>query len=158
MSFLDERGLQHFWGRIKNDKFATKEDLSTRAKAVSYTVTIPTSGWSDTSPYCLNIVVEGLSEDDTPTITPLYTGDTETDQEMQKAWDKISMIVTEDNLLKVYAFEEIPNVEIPIKIQVISDGSGEVLNSLVTLTQTEYNELVANGEVNENTYYFIKEG
>lgn len=128
MSFLDSNGLQYFWNKI-NNKLATKEELSMRAKAVSYTATIPTSGWSSTTPYYLDIVVEGLSENDSPTITPIYTGTLATDQARQEAWNKIDRVVANNDSIRVYAFEEKPSVEIPINIQAITNGSGDVVLS-----------------------------
>ena len=158
MSYLDKTGLQHFWSKI-NSKMATKEQLQAVARSSTYTCTIPVTGWSSTAPFYVDIVVEGLSETDSPFITPVYTGTLETDQAIQEAWNKINSAITSENNLRVYAFEEVPTTEIPIRLQVITDtgvnGGG---NYMVTLTQAEYDALVEAGTINENTYYFIKEG
>ena len=157
MSYLDKTGLQYFWSKISN-KMATKEQLQSVARSSTYTCTIPVTGWSSTAPFYVDIVVEWLSEVDSPFITPVYTGTLETDQPIQEAWNKISSAVTSENNLRVYAFEEIPTVEIPIRLQVITDTAPNSQSYMITLTQSEYDALVATGTVDENTYYFIKEG
>jgi len=137
---------------------ATKEQLQAVARSSTYTCTIPVTGWSSTAPYYVDIVVEGLSETDSPFITPVYSGTLATDQAIQEAWNKIDRAITSANNLRVYAFEEKPTTAIPVKLQIITDTGANAGNYMVTLTQAEYDALVEAGTVDESTYYFIKEG
>lgn len=157
MSFLDDNGLLYLWQKL-NSKFATSEDLGAMATARTYTSTIPSTGWSSTAPYYVDVEVVGLSGNDSPIISPIYTGELATDQTIQEAWNKVTRIVASADKLRIYAFEEIPTTAIPINIQVVSGGTGDIRSYMVTLTQAEYDQLVENGTVDENTYYFIKEG
>ena len=90
-----------------------------KAEVVTYSVTIPSTGWTAEAPYYVDITVEGLLETDNPMITPVYTGTVGTDTAIKEAWNKIDRATTGSNSLRVYAFEEVPTTEIPVQLQVV---------------------------------------
>jgi hypothetical protein len=83
-----------------------------------FTANIPTSGWSSTAPYYVDVTVTGILEADTPAITPTYSGTLTTDQAIKTAWNKIDRIVTSANKIRAYAFEEKPTTAIPIQLTI----------------------------------------
>jgi hypothetical protein len=90
-----------------------------KAETITYTTTIPSTGWTAEAPYYVDITVEGLLETDNPMITPVYTGTVETDTAIKEAWNKIDRAVTSANSLRVYAFEEVPTTDILVQLQVV---------------------------------------
>ncbi len=90
-----------------------------KAETITYTTTIPSTGWTAEAPYYVDITIEGLLETDNPMITPAYTGTVETDAAIKEAWNKIDRAVTSANSLRVYAFEEVPSANIPVQLQVV---------------------------------------
>lgn len=97
------------------------QNLDTNATTVfRATTTIPTTGWSASAPYTVNVVVAGMLEtDDGFSVTPKY-GSTITTREAQiEAWGKVSMITSGTDKIVVTCDEEIPTTEIPILITVV---------------------------------------
>lgn len=94
-------------------------NIDTKAEVATYTATIPSVGWTTEAPYYVDVAVTGLLETDNPMITPAYTGTVLTDQTIKESWNKIDRGVSSADSLRVYAFEEVPTVEIPIQIQVV---------------------------------------
>lgn len=90
-----------------------------KAETITYTATIPSTGWTASAPYYVDVAIEGLLETDNPMITPVYTGTVETDAAIKEAWNKIDRAVTSANSLRVYAFEEVPTTDIPVQLQVV---------------------------------------
>ena len=90
-----------------------------KAETITYTATIPSTGWTASAPYYVDVTIEGLLETDNPMITPVYTGTVETDAAIKEAWTKIDRAVTSANSLRVYAFEEVPTTDIPVQLQVV---------------------------------------
>ena len=90
-----------------------------KAETITYTATIPSTGWTASAPYYVDVAIEGLLETDNPMITPIYTGTVETDAAIKEAWNKIDRAVTSANSLRVYAFEEVPSANIPVQLQVV---------------------------------------
>ena len=88
------------------------------AKPITYTTTIPTSGWSSSAPYYVDITVTGITATDTPMIAPTYSGTLSTDQTRKENWNKIDRIVTSANKIRVYAFEEKPTATVPIQLTI----------------------------------------
>lgn len=89
-----------------------------KAAVNTYLATIPTTGWNATTPFYVDVTIEGMLETDRPHITPVYTGVDETDNAIGEAWNKIKRATTTANVLRVYA-EEVPTTAIPIQIEVI---------------------------------------
>jgi DNA-binding protein len=89
-----------------------------KATVNTYLATIPTTGWTASAPFYVDITIEGMLETDRPHITPVYTGTDETDNAISEAWNKIKRATTTANGLRAYA-EEAPTIEIPIQIEVV---------------------------------------
>jgi DNA-binding protein len=89
-----------------------------KATVNTYLATIPTTGWTASAPFYVDVTIEGMIETDRPHITPVYTGVDETDNAIGEAWNKIKRATTIANGLRVYA-EEIPTTAIPIQIEVV---------------------------------------
>lgn len=85
----------------------------------TYTATIPTSGWTASAPYYVDVTVTGILATDNPSITVTYSGTLSTDQTRKENWNKIDRIETYANKIRVYAFDEVPTTTIPIQIVVI---------------------------------------
>lgn len=104
----------NFYRRMRN-----AENTWTTWVSHSYTsyVTIPTTGWTTSAPYYVDITLNGATTSDSVIVTPRYTGTLSTDQTRKENWNKIDRIVTNTNYLRVYAFEEIPTATIPVQIQ-----------------------------------------
>ena len=110
--------------KVNNGEFASSDELETlvssKATKIVYTTTIPSMSWiSETAGSSNYADVVGITANDTPIISPIYTGVLSTDKAILESWNKISRIVAEDNMLVFYCFEEIPDVEIPIQVEVI---------------------------------------
>jgi hypothetical protein len=99
--------------------YAKATELNSKAETVTYTATIPSTGWTTTAPYYIDVAISGLLGTDNPMITPVYTGTFETDQSIKEAWNTIDRAVTNIGYLRVYAFEEVPKTNIPIQLQVV---------------------------------------
>ena len=97
--------------KVDLSNYATKEYVDN--KNVSFTVTIPTTGWTETSPYSLEIAIEGILATDNPIVGLINIESSE----QKEAWNCISKIITEDNKIIVYADDQIPSVEINILLQ-----------------------------------------
>lgn len=90
------------------------------AKAPVYKlVTIPASGWTDTAPYTVTILVEGILNTDTPVPGVMYADDIETAKAQRDAWGKVDRIQTQDGSIKVYCFDDIPSADIPVQLKVV---------------------------------------
>jgi hypothetical protein len=109
-------GAGYYFYNIKN--FAYQDEIETVEKKI-FTATIPTTGWTTTAPYYVDIAIEGMLEADLPHITPVYTGAGDTDKAIQEAYNKLDSAKAEDGYLRVTAFNEVPTTAIPIQIEVI---------------------------------------
>lgn len=112
--YVDEK-ISEISGDLPN----ITEELNEKAEVFTFTSTIPTTGWNDTTPYYVDIAVAGLLATDIPHIVPVYTGAVNTDKAMQEAWNKIDRAVANTDSLRVYAFSEIPTTDISIQIEVV---------------------------------------
>ena len=80
------------------------------------TATITTT-WTGSSPSTQDITVSGISADDTPLITPVYSTDNATAILQKTAWNLISKIITGTDKITVYCFEDETVSAIPIQIK-----------------------------------------
>jgi len=85
----------------------------------TYTATIPTSGWSDTAPYTVDVSVPGMLETDNPSVGIVQTGTLDADLALQEAFGTVGRIVTNKDTITVYCYEETPGVEILIQLKVV---------------------------------------
>ena len=80
--------------------------------------TIPSSGWSTTTPYTIEIAVNGMLEtDENFPVSPVYT--TSNYDSVSEAWNKISFITSGKDKLVITCMEELPVTNIPIQITVV---------------------------------------
>lgn len=96
---------------------ATKKYVDDKKQV--FTATIPTTGWTTTAPYTVDVAIEGMLEADLPHITPVYTGTVDTDKAIQEAYNKLDNAKAEDGYLRVTAFNEVPTTAVPIQIEVV---------------------------------------
>lgn len=96
------------------------EALSSKADTVTYTATIPATGWSGSvAPYSIaTITVPGMLATDTPIVDIVQTGTEATDSVMRENWGKITRIVTKADGISVYA-SEVPTSAILIQLKVV---------------------------------------
>lgn len=76
------------------------------------------SGWTTEAPYSQTILVEGVLENDTPHVAPVYSDVLETSLAQREAWAMVCDANTSDGAMSFRCFEELPTVDIPIQIEV----------------------------------------
>lgn len=90
----------------------------TDSKHLSLPATITTTWTGDAAPYTQEISTSGILETDNPHIMPIYDEAVETALLQQESWTMISKGVPAADKIIFYCFEEKPEVEIPIQIEV----------------------------------------
>lgn len=89
------------------------------AKApIHKTLTISASGWSSGVPYTQTISVSGILATDNPHISPMYSDNLETALAQKEAWAMVSRGKTAVNAITFFCFEDKPEVDIPVQIEV----------------------------------------
>jgi hypothetical protein len=88
-------------------------------KLVTLNATIPTTGWTTTAPYTVNVTIPDMLNTDIPHITPVYTGTLITDKAIKESWNKVDRAIAKNGSLQVVVFEEVPTTAIPIQIEVV---------------------------------------
>lgn len=91
------------------------------AKVVTFTASIPATGWTSQSSgayYTRNVTLTGILATDTPDISIVQTGTWATDEAIRDAWACITRIVTAANKLTITA-DSIPSRAIPIQVRCI---------------------------------------
>ncbi len=79
--------------------------------------TIPTTGWTSVEPYTQTILVTGVTADDEPVISPVYSATYATKLLEKEAWNTISEIKTGVGSIIVSCFEEKPSTAIQIQLK-----------------------------------------
>ncbi|OFV69392.1 hypothetical protein [Acetobacterium wieringae] len=79
------------------------------------TSTIPTNGWSGTTPYTIAITVPGLT-DSRPDINPILSATLATARLEKEAWNTIGYIDCTANTMTVTCLEEIPTTAINVEL------------------------------------------
>lgn len=97
------------------------QNLDTNATTVfRANTTIPTTGWSASAPYTVNVVVAGMLEtDDGFAVSPVYADTVTTRKAQAEEFGKISMIKSGTDKITVTCDDEVPTTEIPILITVV---------------------------------------
>lgn len=121
---LDDIVMPDDMNRIENGIVNLENNVDTKATKATYTAIIPTTGWvaSGSLQYRVNVTVTGILASDNPIISPnLSSIQYAVDQiKCSEEWNKILTINTYPNTLQVFTIgNEIPTVEIPIKIMCI---------------------------------------
>ena len=124
-------------------------------------LTIPTEGWSDSSPAELFIKQNEMKQFNEPIVDVVLTGDKEQDEAINKAWFNITRMTTTNNGLRVYANQK-PEIEIPIHLKEISstpgggEGGGGSSGGTGDGIQKEIlDHIPIPSEMDENTIYFV---
>ena len=87
------------------------------AASYKYETIIPTTGWTETAPYMIDITVEGITKDDYPNISVIQDANMETAKAQLKAFSNIDKIETFDGKIQCSCYTNLPTVEIPILIR-----------------------------------------
>lgn len=95
---------------------ATKGYVDEKRK--TFTATVGT-GWTGSGPYTQAVAVSGILASDMPHITPVYSTDNATAIAQKEAWNCVSKGEAAANAVVFTCFEERPQAEIPIQIEVI---------------------------------------
>lgn len=96
---------------------ATKGYVDSKRK--TFTATLTVSGWGTEAPYTQSLVIDGILESDKPHVFPVYSANLEEAKEQREAWSKVCDAETGENTITFACFEEIPEKEIPIQIEVV---------------------------------------
>lgn len=89
-----------------------------KAETITYTTTIPSTGWTAEAPYTAEISVVGMLESDANfPVSPVFTADNY--ESVSEAWNKISFIEAGADKITVTCMEEVPATDIPIQITVV---------------------------------------
>lgn len=88
-------------------------------KRLLLTATLSTSWSGSAAPYTQKLTLSGILRSDAPHITPVYSSTLSTALAQKEAWAKVNKAVTAANAITFTCFEEKPEVQIPIQIEVI---------------------------------------
>ncbi|NLZ83018.1 MAG: hypothetical protein GX915_05085, partial [Clostridiales bacterium] len=69
------------------------------------------------APYTQTITVAGITPDDEPIISPVYSTTNATAILQKEAWNMVGKIVTGEETITAICFEEKPTIAIPIQIK-----------------------------------------
>lgn len=94
---------------------ALAEQISTIIAIKTATITTTWTGIS--APYTQTITVTGVTSNDKPIISPVYSGDNATAILQKEAWNMIGKIQTGANSITCTCFEDKPITAIPIQIK-----------------------------------------
>lgn len=107
---------------IEREEFQEREDdllnlINTKAnKKKVYTISIDTD-WTEEG--TKTIEVEGIKETDEVDLKPIWSEDKETRLAEKEEYNKISMIKSADNSVEIICDEEVPNIELNVRIEVV---------------------------------------
>ena len=94
------------------------EALNCGALTVHKTLTLSANGWSSSTPYTQTVAVEGILGTDTPHYSVVYSADTETALAQKEAFAMVDDLDTTDGSVKFTCFEEKPEVDLTIQLEV----------------------------------------
>ena len=83
------------------------------------TAVLSASAWAGSSaPYTQTVAVNGIREDDDPDYWPVYSGTNETRISQKEAFAKLDYLTTSDGTITVTCFEEKPEADVTIGLEV----------------------------------------
>lgn len=89
-------------------------------KPVALTATLAAESWTGSAaPYTQTVSVTGILATDRPIVDVALTGTTGTDTAILEAWGMVSRITTADGSITAVCYEDKPEVDIPIQMEVI---------------------------------------
>ena len=102
---------------IIDSALAGKAELANVQRVIR--VSIPLSGWSSSAPYSQTVSVAGITESDTPVITPNITIDTTAEQEkiIKKRFSCISMATTGTGTISLVCKGKKPDGDFSINVK-----------------------------------------
>ena len=97
------------------------EEVAQKAAAPKhFTAALQAAYWlGSTAPYTQTVTVTGLLSTDRPIVDVALTGTAETDMPILEAWGLVSRITTAENSITAVCYEDKPEVDIPIQMEVI---------------------------------------
>ena len=98
-------------------------------------VVLTAGGWSASAPYRQTVSMDGISESDTPHYGVVYSGILRTDMERKEAFTKVDDLDTYDGYMVFTCFEEKPEADIPVQIEVQRSGSDAGQATVLKLTR-----------------------
>lgn len=87
-------------------------------KVEKSTVTLYQNGWSAAAPYSYSIVVNGLADDLNMQVFPHYSEDFAEKQVLKEEFAKVSFCSRQGNIVTFECWDEIPNMDISIDIEI----------------------------------------
>jgi hypothetical protein len=98
----------------------TPEEARAELGAVARFAVTTTLGtaWSNSAPYTQTLTFSGAKATDTPHISPVYSDNLATSIAEKEAWAMVSKAEAAENSIVFTCFEEKPDVQIPIQIEV----------------------------------------
>jgi len=116
------RSLKQLDEKFIPDTIARVEDLENFASSSeTFDLIIPTSGWSESAPYTIQLPLEGIKETHDPIATLRLSNDAATRAAENEAFSHISLINTYDDYVIVTCDEEIPQHEITVALKTTVD-------------------------------------
>lgn len=107
-------------GVVKDsDKFGGHVPTYYGKAPVRRTATIGTAWEGAASPYTQTVAVAGILDSDCPHISPVYDADLDIALAQRDAWSMISRADTQAGAIVFKCFEDKPEVEIPVQIEVL---------------------------------------
>lgn len=118
---IDWNGNGWFAGDVEGVKNGTTHKLSEKAKAKTYTVSVPTTSWTTTTSgsstiYTKTITVTGITANDTPIVDVVLSDTVDTAKKELEAYGCISRITTATNSITIYCYESAPTTAFTIQL------------------------------------------
>lgn len=86
----------------------------------NFSATLSATSWlGDAAPYTQTVTITGLLSTDRPIVDVALTGTASTDTAILEAWGLVSRITTADGSITAVCYEDKPEVDIPIQMEVI---------------------------------------
>lgn len=106
---------------IQNKVISTRlQTTPTRKVLEKWIPDADNSAWTTTAPYYVDIIVEGVTANDTAHITPIYYQSLDSSLRVQENWNKIDRAQTIQGAIRFYCFEEKPSELFPVQIEIFS--------------------------------------
>lgn len=87
-------------------------------KRKAFSVDVPVSGWTGEGPYTQTVAVDGILSNDKPHICLVPDDNANIAVEQEEAWGCVSRGVTADGYITFTCYEDKPEVNIPLQIEV----------------------------------------
>ena len=130
---------------------ATKDYVD--SKRLFAKAALATSNWSSTAPYKQTVYLDGISESDTPHYGVVYPGGLKANMAMKEAFAKIDDMDAYDGYMVFTCFEEKPEVDIVVQIEVHrSGGDGGNVGQATALKLTRGLNSDVQAEIEEINY------